>query len=62
MNTIQTLNAVAEQLKSLFADSGELKGFADWDSMIGCVVAINQVVAELQAQAQPEEETPKAEE
>ena len=54
---IQTLNAVSEQLKSLFADKSELKGFADWDALIGCVVAINQVVAELQAQ-----ETPKTEE
>lgn len=59
---IQTLNAVAEQLKSLFADKGELKGFADWDALIGCVVAINQVIAELQAQQQQAQETPKTEE
>lgn len=58
---IQTLNAVAEQLKNLFADKSELRGFNDWDALIGCVVGINQVIAELQEQQQSQK-TPKAEE
>ena len=55
---VETLNAVANQLKSLFAEKNELKGFDDWDALIGCVVGINQVIQELQTQ----QETPKEEE
>lgn len=57
MDAIQTLTVVASQLKTLFADKSELKGFDDWDALIGCIVGINQVIDELQQQ-----ETPKAEE
>ena len=55
MDIIQTLTAVSNQLKTLFADKGELKGINDWDALIGCVVGINQVIQELQ-------ETPNTEE
>lgn len=56
--SIQTLMAVVNQLKSLFADKGELKGFNDWDSFVGCVIALERVIQELQANAG----TPSAEE
>ena len=58
---IQTLTAVSNQLKSLFADKGELKGFSDWDALIGCVVGINQAIQLLQEEQQ-EPETPTKEE
>lgn len=59
MDAVQILTTVAEQLKSLFADKSELKGFDDWDVLIGCIVGINQVIQELQSQ---QEQTPSTEE
>lgn len=54
MDIIQTLTAVSNQLKTLFADKGELKGFSDWDAFIACVIGIDQVVKQLESQ----QETP----
>ena len=48
MGATETITAVIETLKSLFANGGELKGFNDWDALIGCVVALEQVKQDLQ--------------
>lgn len=54
---IQTITAIIETLKRLFADKGELKGFDDWDSLIGCVMALENIRAELQSNKMAEETT-----
>ena len=46
----ETIKAVIVTLKSLFANKGELKGFNDWDAMIGCVVALENIVQKLQSE------------
>lgn len=48
MGATETITAVIETIKSLFANGGELKGFDDWDALIGCVVALEQVKQNLQ--------------
>lgn len=50
---VQTILAVAQNLKRLFADKSSLNGFDDWDNLIGCVVALENVANALQ---QPKEE------
>lgn len=50
MDIIQTLTAVSNQLKTLFADKGELKGFNDWYAFISCAIEIDQVVEQLKLQ------------
>ena len=52
MNNAETLVAVVNQLRELFLDKGELKGYDDWDKFLGCMSAIAQV-----AEALAEEET-----
>lgn len=54
---IETITAIIETLKRLFADKGELKGFDDWDSLIGCVMALENIRAELQSIETVEETT-----
>ena len=49
MDTKETLLAVIKQLKDLFKDKAELKGFDDWDTFIGCIIALEQIAV------QPEE-------
>ena len=46
--TIQTINAVASTLRTLFAKKDNLVGFDDWDKMIGCVMALERVSQDLQ--------------
>lgn len=48
MGTIEKLTAVVGTLKNLFSDKGELRGFDDWDSLIGCVVTLENIIAEFQ--------------
>lgn len=50
----QTIQAVIQNLKSLFSEKASLNGFDDWDNFIGCVVALENVANALQ---QPDEET-----
>lgn len=53
---VKTVLAVIQTLKNLFSEKASLNGFDDWDSLIGCVVALDNVANALR---QPEE---KAEE
>ena len=48
METIQTILQVAKQLRGLFADKGELRGLDDWDSLLGCIVALEALAIDLQ--------------
>lgn len=40
MDLLGTLQEVSAQLRRLFADKGELKGFDDWDAFIWCVAQL----------------------
>ena len=52
MNNAETLMAVLQQLREIFLEKSELKGFDDWDKFFGCITAIQQV-----AQSLSEEDT-----
>lgn len=54
MGNAETLAAVVNQLRELFLDKSELKGYDDWDRFLGCVNAIAQVA---EALAKETEET-----
>lgn len=60
MNNAETLTAVIQQLREIFLDKSELKGYDDWDRFFGCINAIQKVAQNLAA-SEPEEE-PKEEE
>lgn len=49
----ETLMAVSQTLRGLFANKSELVGFDDWDKMVGCIMAIEQVANSIPDQ--PEE-------
>lgn len=38
------LVAVINTLCGLFKDKAELRGFADWDQFVGCIMALQQIV------------------
>lgn len=46
----QTIQAVIQNLKALFANKSQLEGFSDWDTFIGCIMALESVATELQSQ------------
>lgn len=54
----QTIRAVIQNLKYLFAEKSSLNGFSDWDTFIGCIVALENVANALQ---QPQEEITEGE-
>ena len=47
MENAQTLLAVIQQLREIFLDKSELKGYDDWDRFFGCINAIQQVAQSL---------------
>lgn len=57
MDKTQALITAANQLRELFADKSELKGFDDWDVFIGSIVLIEGVAAQLQRENETEEES-----
>ena len=54
MDNAETLIAVVNQLRELFLNKGELKGYDDWDKFLGCVNAIAQVAEALAEEKAPE--------
>ena len=56
MNTLETLTLIANELRDLFKDGGELHGINDWDRLLGCIVALEQTAQAL-AEPQAEENT-----
>lgn len=47
MGNAETLIAVIQQLREIFLNKSELKGYDDWDRFFGCINAIQQVVQNL---------------
>lgn len=43
-----TLMAVSQALRSLFADKSELVGFDDWDKFVGCIITIERIANSIQ--------------
>ena len=52
MDNAETLITVAKQLRELFAEKSELKGFDDWDRLIGCIITIQNVAQALTDEAE----------
>ena len=47
MGNAETLVLVIQQLREIFLEKSELKGYDDWDRFFGCINAIQQVVQKL---------------
>lgn len=47
MGNADTLMAVIQQLREIFLNKSELKGYDDWDRFFGCINAIQQVAQSL---------------
>ena len=56
----QTLRQVVQNLRALFKSKDRLVGIDDWDNFLGCIIALEGIVADLNTAAQTEE-NPKAE-
>ena len=52
MDKAQTVAAVIESLRGLFKTKDKLVGIDDWDTFIGCIIALENLAVELQ---KPEE-------
>ena len=57
----QTLRQVVQNLRALFKSKDRLVGIDDWDNFLGCIIALEGIVADLNTAAQTVEENPKAE-
>ena len=57
----QTLRQVVQNLRALFKSKDRLVGIDDWDNFLGCIIALEGIVADLQTAAQAVEENPEAE-
>ena len=47
MENAETLIAVVQQLREIFLEKSELKGYDDWDRFFGCINAIQKVAQNL---------------
>lgn len=56
-----TVKQVVQNLRDLFKTKDRLVGIDDWDNFLGCIIALEGVVADLNAAAQTVEENPEAE-
>ena len=52
---------IVQNLRSLFKNKDRLIGLDDWDNFLGCIIALDGIVADLQMAAQAVEEKPEAE-
>ena len=55
VNMEQTLRQVVQNLRALFKSKDRLVGIDDWDNFLGCIIALEGIVADLQTAAQAEE-------
>lgn len=62
MENAETLIAVIQQLRGIFLDKSELKGYDDWDRFFGCINAIQQVAQNLAEEPEADTSEPEAEE
>ena len=60
MENAETLIAVIQQLREIFLNKSELKGYDDWDRFFGCINAIQQVAQSLAEE--PETDVSESEE
>lgn len=44
MDIYDSLTSIVKELKDLFSDKNELKGFDDWDRLIGCIIILEKLV------------------
>lgn len=44
MDLLATLQAIDSTLRNLFADKNELKGYEDWNALIGCVILLDKLI------------------
>ena len=59
MGNSEILQAVIQQLRGIFLEKSELKGYDDWDAFFGCINAIERVAQDLEdveKQVKPTEE------
>ena len=52
---------VIQNLKAIFKTKDRLVGFDDWDCLIGCIIALERLAADIQMAAQAVEENSEAE-
>ena len=57
----ESLLIATRQLKDMFSNTHELKGFDDWDKFIGCIVMIENVANDLKEESKAEPDTEKTE-
>lgn len=57
MDNAETLMEVIKQLREIFLDKSELKGYDDWDRFFGCINVIQQVAQSLAEEPEEVEET-----
>ena len=57
MSNSETLIAAIQQLRELFLEKSELKGYDDCDKFLGCINAIQQVATALEEETEEETET-----
>ena len=55
MDITEALATASQQLKDLFAEKDNLKGYHDWDRFLGAVLLIDQVIMALQQEDQQKE-------
>ncbi len=46
MSTSETIIAVIHQLREIFLEKHELKGYDDWNAFFGCITALEKIVEE----------------
>lgn len=46
MSTSETIIAVIHQLREIFLEKHELKGYDDWNAFFGCINALEKIVEE----------------
>lgn len=52
---------IVQNLRSLFKDKDRLIGLDDWDNLLGCIIALERLAADIQMAAQAVEENSEAE-
>ena len=57
MKSAETLFAVIQQLREIFLNKSELKGYDDWDSFFGCINAIERVAQDMESAEEQVEST-----
>ena len=53
MENAEILLSVIQQLRQLFINKHELRGYDDWDSFFGCINAIESVAQKLAEETTP---------